>query len=133
MRTSFVGLLRKSVSQSKAASRLQLSLCWCTSEACKYKKRNHSGGHGDFLLNCNIDCKKHIADEISHLKYRDFHQRFCRNALRVSGGFHPNQKFGTLIKTKFLNCQFSESRLFICRPKSEHNCSEKNARKIHVL
>jgi len=26
------------------------------------KKRNHNGGHDDFLLNCNIGYKKHTAD-----------------------------------------------------------------------
>jgi len=36
-RESFVGLLRKSMPQSKIAVRLRLNvLCWCTSEACKY-------------------------------------------------------------------------------------------------
>jgi len=29
---------------------------WCTSEACKYKKRNFNGGRDDFLLNYNIVC-----------------------------------------------------------------------------
>jgi len=37
-------------------------VCWCTSEACKYKKRNHNCGHYGFLLNGNIGCKKHAAD-----------------------------------------------------------------------
>jgi len=43
MRESFVeGLLRrKSLSQSKASTRLRLNvLCWCTSEACKYNIRS---------------------------------------------------------------------------------------------
>jgi len=26
------------------------------------KKRNHNGGHDDFLLNCNIGYKTHTAD-----------------------------------------------------------------------
>jgi len=32
-------------------------VCWCTSEVCKYKKRNHNDGHDDSLLNCNIGWK----------------------------------------------------------------------------
>jgi len=42
MRERFVeDLLRKSVPQSKVASRLRLSvLCWCTSEAYKYSIRS---------------------------------------------------------------------------------------------
>jgi len=42
MRESFVeGLLRKSVPQSKTASRLRLNvLCWCTPEACKYNRKS---------------------------------------------------------------------------------------------
>ena len=54
-------VLRKSMSQSKVATRLQLNVCWYTSVACKYEKRNHSGGHNEFLLNCNSGCKKHTA------------------------------------------------------------------------
>jgi len=40
MREGFVeDLLRMSMPQSKVAVRLQLKvLCWCTSEACKYRK-----------------------------------------------------------------------------------------------
>jgi len=48
---------RKSVSWSKVASRLRLNVCLCTLEVCKYKKRNHNGGHQDFLLKCKIGCK----------------------------------------------------------------------------
>jgi len=36
-------------------------VCWCTSEAHKYKKRNHNDGHNDFLLNWDKGCKKHTA------------------------------------------------------------------------
>ena len=32
------------------------------SKACKYKNRNHIGGHDDFLLNCTIGWKKRTAD-----------------------------------------------------------------------
>jgi len=35
------------------------------------------------------------------------------------------------IKT-FNTCHFNESRLFICQIKSEHNCSEENARNMRV-
>jgi len=47
---------RKSVSWSKVASRLRFNVCWCTLEVCKNKKRNHNGGHEDFLLKCKIGC-----------------------------------------------------------------------------
>jgi len=53
MHASFVDLLQESVSQSKVAARLRLNVCWCISEACKYKKRNHNNGHDDSLLNCS--------------------------------------------------------------------------------
>jgi len=46
----------------KVATRLRLNVCWCTSEACKYRKRNHNDGHDDSLLNCNIRWKTHTAD-----------------------------------------------------------------------
>jgi len=63
MRVQFVeALLRKSVSSSKISTPLLLNLCWCISEACKYKNRNHNGGHDNFLLNYNIGWKKHTAD-----------------------------------------------------------------------
>jgi len=48
---------RESVRWSKVASWLWLSMCWCTLEVCKYKKRNHNGGHQDFLLKCKMGCK----------------------------------------------------------------------------
>jgi len=32
----------------------------------------------------------------------------------------------------FKTSQFNESRLFICRLKSEHNCSGENARNMHI-
>jgi len=53
---------RESVSYIKVATRLRLNVCWCTSEACKYKKRNHSGGYSDSLLNCSVAWKKRTAD-----------------------------------------------------------------------
>ena len=30
-------------------------VCWCSSEARKYKKRNHTGGPNNFLVKCNVD------------------------------------------------------------------------------
>jgi len=51
-----------SVSWIKVASRLRLNVRWCTLEVCKYKKRNHNGGHDDFLLKCNVSCHKYTAD-----------------------------------------------------------------------
>jgi len=62
MRASFVDPLRESVSWSKFATGVRLKACFCTSEMCKYKNRNHNDGHDDSLLNCNIDSKKHTAD-----------------------------------------------------------------------
>jgi len=29
-------------------------VCWCSSEARKHKKRNHTGGPNNFLFKCNI-------------------------------------------------------------------------------
>jgi len=50
MRTNFVeDLPRKSVSQSEVAIWLRLNVWWCSSEACKYKKRNP--GQVTFLKN----------------------------------------------------------------------------------
>jgi len=36
-------------------------MCWCTSKACKYKKRKHNVGHDGFLIKCNIGYKNHTA------------------------------------------------------------------------
>jgi len=54
------GPVRESV--SKVATRFQLNVRWCTSEAFNYEKHNYNGGHDDFLLICIIGYKKHIAD-----------------------------------------------------------------------
>jgi len=54
-------LLQERVSSRKVATRLRLKVCWCTLEARKYEKHNYYGGHDNFLLNCNIGCKKHTA------------------------------------------------------------------------
>jgi len=53
-------------------------VCWCTSEARKYKKRNHDD-HNGFLLNCNIGCKEHTADlalKPSRFSQSVLHERF---------------------------------------------------------
>jgi len=76
MRASFVDLLRDWVSQKQFAARLQLNMCWCTSEVCKYEKYNLNGGHDDFLLNCSMAAK--IILLILHLQHQDFHMHFAR-------------------------------------------------------
>jgi len=62
-------------------------MCWYTLEACKYKKRNHNGGQGGFLLNCNVGCKKHTADFA--LVASTFPQALLQEIVRANGGFHP--------------------------------------------
>jgi len=62
MRASHADLLWESVSYRKVTTRLSLKVWWCTSEVRKYKKRDHNATNGNFLLNCNIAWKKHIAD-----------------------------------------------------------------------
>ena len=81
---------KKSVSWSKVASRLRLNVCWCTLEVCKYKKRNHNGGHEDILLKCNVGCKKHTADLA--LMASIFSQAFLQENLRANGNFYPKYK-----------------------------------------
>jgi len=122
MRESFVDQLRESVSLSTVATRLRLNVCWYTSEARKYRKCNHNGGHNDFLLNCNISCKKHTAN--LGLKPPIFplsvlHERFISKC-----GFHPKQKRGNLLKTNLKNLSIQWRLTSICRLKSEHNYSE---------
>jgi len=78
---------RNSVSWSKIASRLRLNVCWCTLEVCKYKKRNHNGGHKDFLLKYNIGCRKHTTD-LALIASR-FSQAFLQENLRANRNFYP--------------------------------------------
>jgi len=122
---------RKSVSWSKVASRLRLNACWCTLKACKYIKRNHHGGHEDFLLKCNIGCKKHTAD-LARIASR-FSQALLQEILRPNGHFYPKQDLGISLKTKLQICQFNENGLSICQLKSGHNHWEKNTREVHIL
>jgi len=62
MRASYADLLRESVSYRKVATGLRSKVWWCTSEARKYKKRNHNAVSDNVLLNCNIAWKKQTAD-----------------------------------------------------------------------
>jgi len=49
---------------AKSLTWLQLNVCWCRlhQQRVNINKRNHNGGCDDFLINCNIDCKKHTTD-----------------------------------------------------------------------
>jgi len=62
MRASYADILRESVSYRKVATGLQSKVWWCTSEACKYKKRSHNAVSNNVLLDCNIALKKQTAD-----------------------------------------------------------------------
>jgi len=65
--------------------------------------------------------------QILHLRHQKFHMRFCRKMLRANGGFDPESKLGTLLKTKLL--KLNENRLSVCRLKCELNYSQKSAKK----
>jgi len=58
MRAIYADLLRESVPYREVTTRLRLKVWWCTSEARKYKKRDHNAASDNFLLNCNIAWKK---------------------------------------------------------------------------
>jgi len=133
MRESFVGeLLRKSVRRLEHISaRLRLNvLCWYTSEEAvwiQYKKRNRNVGPDHSFLNWNIGCKRHIADR-ALVPLRGLPALLQK---RFMSKWWNWSKVEATIKT-FEPCQFYETRLFICRLKSEDNCSGKNARNMHV-
>jgi len=86
-------------------------------------KRKHNVGHDDFLIKCNIGCKKHtayrslIALSFSQalLQWKFYEQMVafiqCRNL-----ELHKIQTFQT--------CQFNKNGLFFGL-KSEHSCSGK--------
>jgi len=52
----------ESVSCREVTYRLRLKVWWCTSEARKYKKRDHNTGGDNFSHNTNIVWKKQTAD-----------------------------------------------------------------------
>jgi len=58
----FSNALRDSSLYIRPAETLALNACWCRSETRKFEKRNHNGGHNNFLLNCNIACNKQTTD-----------------------------------------------------------------------
>jgi len=106
-------------------------MCRCTSEACKYKKRNRNGGHNDFLLSCNIGCKMHtafralIASRLSQgLQQDNFTSKWWLWSKAEAWNFTKND---------LLNLSIQWNQTFVCRLKSEHNCSGKNFRQMHVL
>ena len=118
------------MSQSKLAARLRLNLCWCTrtAEPCKHKKRNLNGGHDDFSLNFNIGCYCWSCIYSIEIFTRVFVRKYYETWWVSS-----NVEAWNFSKKTFKTCQLHESRLCICRLKSEHNYSEKRARKMQVL
>ena len=76
-------------------------MCWCTSEAYKYNKRNHNGGHDDFLLNFNIGCKKHTADLALTASW--FSHALLRENLTIKWWLWSRAEARNFIKNKFFN------------------------------
>jgi len=106
--------------QSKVAVRLRLNvLCWCTSKACKYSISEI------VMAAAMTSCSSAI------LGIERFTSTFARKVC---------QQMVAMIQTRslelyyqiFKTFQFNESKLFICRLKSEHNFSGENARNMHV-
>jgi len=80
MRASFVDPLRESV--SKAKSLLGLNVCWCTSEACKYKNAIIMAA----TMTTAVLAAKGILQNAC-IKHRDFLD-LCMKVLRANGDFH---------------------------------------------
>jgi len=124
MRESFVeDLLRKSVPQSKVAARLRLNvLCWCTLEARKYSITS-----AIVMAAVMTSCSSAI------LVIKEFTKAFTRNRF-MSKWWHWSkvEAWNFTIKT-FKICQFNGNRPFVCRLKSEHNCSGESARNMKIL
>jgi len=100
--------------------------CWCTSEACKYKKRSRYGSHDDFLLNCSICCKKHTA--YCALLASRFSQTLWQEGFASKWWLWSKVK--ALNFETFETCQFNESRLFICKCSGKHVSWMKQGAKV---
>jgi len=94
-------------SQNKATTRVRLDVCWCTSEARKYKKRHHNVGYNDFLLNCNVGCK--------NLNAMRFSQPRLQESFTSKWWLWSKVDAWNFTRKKLVTSQFNESRLFICR------------------
>jgi len=72
------------------------------------KKRNRSGDHDDFLLNCNIGCKKHTTNFVliaSRFSQALFQKTYEQIVFLILGRSLELDK-----KHTFETCQSSESR-----------------------
>ena len=111
-------------------ARLPLNVqCWCRVYI-QCRKRNRNGGRDDLLLNCHIGCKKPTADR-DLIALKGFLALLQDKFMSKWWHWSELEPWYFTIKT-FKTCQCNESRLVICRLKSEHNCSGKNARNKHV-
>jgi len=133
MPKSFVeGLLWKSVPQSKVAARLRLNvLCCCTSEACKYSIRS-----AVVMAAAMTSCSTAILAAKTYCRSCTYSTERFTSALQewfMSKWWQWSkvEAWNFTVKT-FKTCHFNESRLFICRLKSQHNCSGENTRNMHV-
>ena len=86
-------------------------MSWCTLEARKCKKRNHNGGHDDFLCNCSIGYKRRTVNVA--LIASMFSQVLLQENFQANGGFHPKQKLGTSTKSKLLEFVNSMKLVFL--------------------
>jgi len=85
------------------------------------KKRNRNGGPEDYLINCNICYKKLTADH-ALMALRGSLVLLQERFIRKWWHWSEVEAWNFTIKT-FKTCRFNENRLFICRLKSEYNCS----------
>jgi len=68
---------------------------------------------------------------VQYWALRGLPSAYARQAYEQMMALIPAEAWNFTIKT-FKTSQFNESRLFICRIKSEHICSGENARNMHV-
>jgi len=77
-------------------------VCWCVQKAWKYKSGYHNGGHDNFLLNCNVGCKKTQPNEEHALIAWRFSQALLKKGFTSKWWLSSKVKAWNFTKNKLL-------------------------------
>ena len=105
--------------QSRFSASVERAVLVYTSQACKYSITSA------VVMAAAVTCSSAIVGN------ERFTSAYARQVYEQMMAYIQSRNWNFTIET-YKTRQFNESRLFICRIKSEHICSGENARNMHV-